>query len=48
MDILSSLNTGGSGLNISELTETLTNAEIEPRKSLITPRIATAELPLSG
>lgn len=48
MDILSSLNTGGSGLNISELTETLTNAEIEPRKSLITQRIDTAELRLSG
>lgn len=48
MDILSSLNTGGSGLNISELTETLTKAEIEPRKSLITDRIDTAELRLSG
>lgn len=48
MDILSSLNTGGSGLNISELTETLTKAEIEPRKSLITERIDTAELRLSG
>lgn len=48
MDILSSLNTGGSGLNISELTETLTKAEIEPRKSLITQRIDTAELRLSG
>lgn len=48
MDILSSLNTGGSGLNISELTETLTKAEIEPRKSLISQRIDTAELRLSG
>lgn len=48
MDILSSLNTGGSGLNISELTDTLTKAEIEPRKSLITERIDTAELRLSG
>lgn len=48
MDILSSLNTGGSGLNISELTETLTKAEIEPRKSLISERIDTAELRLSG
>jgi flagellar hook-associated protein 2 len=48
MDVLSSLNTGGSGLNISELTETLTNAEIAPRKSLITQRIDTAELRLSG
>ena len=48
MDILSSLNTGGSGLNISELTETLTKAEVEPRKSLISQRIDTAELRLSG
>ncbi|MFA8387607.1 MAG: flagellar filament capping protein FliD [Pelagibaca sp.] len=48
MDILSSLNTGGSGLNISELTDTLTKAEIEPRKSLISQRIDTAELRLSG
>lgn len=48
MDILSSLNTGGSGLNIAELTETLTKAEIEPRKSLISQRIDTAELRLSG
>lgn len=48
MDILSSLNTGGSGLNISELTDTLTKAEIEPRKSLINQRIDTAELRLSG
>lgn len=48
MDILSSLNTGGSGLNISELTDTLTKAEIEPRKSLISDRIDTAELRLSG
>ena len=47
-DILSSLNSGGTGLNISELSETLTDAEIEPRKSLITERIDTAELRLSG
>ena len=48
MDILSSLNTGGSGLNISDLTDTLTKAEIEPRKSLISQRIDSAELRLSG
>jgi flagellar hook-associated protein 2 len=48
MDILSSLNTGGSGLNIAELTDTLTKAEIEPRKSLISERIDTAEIRLSG
>lgn len=47
-DILSSLNSGGTGLNISELSETLTDAEIAPRKTLITDRIDTAELRLSG
>ncbi len=48
IDILSSLNTGGSGLNITDLTETLTAAEIDPRKSLINDRIDAAELRVSG
>lgn len=47
-DILSSLNTGGTGLNIKELSETLTQAEIAPRRSLISERIDRAELRLSG
>jgi flagellar hook-associated protein 2 len=48
MDILGSLNKNGSGLNITELAETLANAEIAPRKSLVQNRIDTAELRLSG
>lgn len=47
-DILSSLNTGGTGINIKELSETLTQAEIAPRRSLISDRIDRAELRLSG
>lgn len=47
-DILSSLNTGGTGLNIREMSDVLTNAEIEPRKSLVSERIDRAELRLSG
>lgn len=48
MEILSKLNTNGSGLNISELSESLTTAEIEPRKALVSGRIDKAELGLSG
>ncbi|MFD0857546.1 flagellar filament capping protein FliD [Roseovarius aquimarinus] len=48
MDILSSLNTGGTGLNIAELSETLAKSETEPRKALIDARIDSAEMRLSG
>jgi len=48
VDVLSSLNTNGSGLNIAELSETLSAATIEPRKNLVTDRIDKAELSLSG
>lgn len=48
MDILSSLNTNGTGLDISELSETLAKSETEPRKALIDARIDTAEMSLSG
>src|SRR6056297_1196079 len=47
-DILSSLNTGGTGLNIQDMSDALTNAEIAPRKSLVSERIDRAELRLSG
>ena len=47
-DILSTLNSGGTGINISELAETLTKAEIDPRRSLVEARIDKAELRLSG
>lgn len=48
MDILSTLNTGGSGLNIRELSETLAQAEVVPRKELVQARIDSAETRLSG
>lgn len=48
IDILSSLNTGGSGLNIADLTQTLTAASIDPRRNLINDSIDTADLRLSG
>jgi flagellar hook-associated protein 2 len=47
-DILTSLNRGGTGINISGLSEQLTEAEIAPRRSLVTERIDRAELRLSG
>jgi flagellar hook-associated protein 2 len=47
-DILTSLNRSGTGINISELAESLTEAEIAPRETLITGRIDRAELRLSG
>lgn len=48
MDILGALNKNGSGLNITELSESLANAEVMPRKSLVQSRIDTSELRLSG
>ncbi|MEM8576963.1 MAG: flagellar filament capping protein FliD [Pseudomonadota bacterium] len=47
-DFLTNFNTNGSGLNIRELSQTLTEAEIGPRRTLITDRIDRAELQLSG
>ncbi len=48
MDVLSSLNTNGSGINIAELSENLATADVGPRKKLVTERIDTAELRMSG
>ena len=47
-DILTNLNTGGSGINIQELSQSLTDAEINPRRDLVQERIDKAELQLSG
>ncbi|MEM1101541.1 MAG: flagellar filament capping protein FliD, partial [Pseudomonadota bacterium] len=47
-DFLTALNSGGSGINIRELAETLTEAEIAPRRTLVTDRIDRAELQLTG
>ena len=48
VDILSSLNTNGSGLNLRELTSSLVAAEIEPLKARQTGRMETAELSISA
>lgn len=47
-DFLTNLNTNGSGLNIRELSQSLTEAETAPRRTLIEDRIDRAELQLSG
>ncbi|MEM9435506.1 MAG: flagellar filament capping protein FliD [Pseudomonadota bacterium] len=47
-DFLTTLNGSGSGINITELAEVLTEAEISPRRTLITDRIDRAELQQSG
>ena len=48
VDILSSLNTNGSGLNLRELTTSLVAAEIEPLKARQTSRAETAQLSISA
>lgn len=47
-EILAALNRGGTGINIAELAESLTQAEITPRRALIADRIDSAEVRLSG
>lgn len=48
VDILTSLNTSGSGLNISKLSSDLALAETAPRKALLSDRIDRAEVSLSA
>ncbi len=48
MDILSSLNTNGTGIDITQLSNDLANAEVQPRKALVSDRIDEAELSLTG
>jgi flagellar hook-associated protein 2 len=48
VDILSSLNTNGSGLNIRQLTSSLVAAEIEPLKARQTTRSDAAQLSISA
>ncbi|ARE84686.1 flagellar filament capping protein FliD [Roseovarius mucosus] len=47
-EILTALNRGGTGINIAELADSLTQAEIAPRRALIAERIDRAEVRLSG
>lgn len=48
VDILSSLNKNGSGLNLRELTTSLVSAEIEPLKARQTARVETANAQISA
>ena len=48
VDILSSLNKNGSGLNLRELTSSLVSAEIEPQKARQTARVETANAQISA
>jgi flagellar hook-associated protein 2 len=47
-DIISTLNTGGSGLNITQLAEDLTNAEYSVKKSIVRDRSDSAELSMTA
>jgi flagellar hook-associated protein 2 len=47
VDYLSALNSKGSGLNITQLVDTLTAAEVEPKRGQITDRIEKIELSIS-
>ena len=48
VDILSSLNKNGSGLNLRELTTSLVSAEIAPKQEIAQEKIDTAELSISA
>ncbi|SPF80102.1 flagellar filament capping protein FliD [Pseudoprimorskyibacter insulae] len=48
VDILSSLNTGGTGINLADLASDLTNAEFAPKRNIINNRIDKAEVSISG
>ena len=47
VDYLSTLNSGGSGLNITQLVDTLVAAEIEPKKQRVTDKQAAIDLSIS-
>lgn len=48
MDILSSLNKNGSGLNIKDLTTSLVAADVEPKKALIRQKVTATETSISA
>jgi flagellar hook-associated protein 2 len=48
MDILSTINKNGSGLNLTELTSSLVTAEIQPKQSAITKRMTATDLSISA
>ena len=44
VDYLSTLNSGGSGLNITQLVDSIVTAEIEPTKALINKQVSENDL----
>lgn len=47
VDYLSTLNSGGSGLNITQLVDSIVTAEIEPTKALINKQVSENDLAIS-
>ena len=47
VDYLSTLNSGGSGLNITQLVDSIVAAEIEPAKALINKQVSETDLAIS-
>ena len=47
VDYLSTLNSGGSGLNITQLVDSIVAAEIEPVKALINQQVGVNDLAIS-
>ena len=47
VDYLSTLNSGGSGLNITQLVDSIVAAEIEPAKALINKQVSKNDLAIS-
>ena len=47
VDYLSTLNSGGSGLNITQLVDSIVTAEIEPTKALINRQVSETDLAIS-
>ena len=47
VDYLSTLNSGGSGLNITQLVDSIVDAEIEPAKAIINKQVAANDLAIS-
>ena len=47
VDYLSALNTGGSGLNIKQIVDSIVNAETAPKKDLIDKKIEKQNIAIS-
>ena len=47
VDYLSTLNTKGSGINITQLVDSLVNAEIDPQKNIVQSKIDKGSVAIS-